>query len=223
VYGLQQITAKYDAHKNALADVKLLAPFDGYIQKRFFTTGETVGAGMPVLSMIDNGSPEVEINIPMSEYIKRNKFESFACKVDVYPDKVFPLELIGITQKANMNQLYAMRLKLKHKEKQTLSPGMVTQVTIQYRPEKSDLVVVPYSALFESNSLTTVWVYNPASQTVTARTVKLQHLQTNGTAVVAAGLTEGEIVVTAGVHSLKEGEKVKPLQPVSTTNIGSLL
>jgi len=36
VYGLKQITAKYEAHKNALADTRLVAPFDGYIQKRYF-------------------------------------------------------------------------------------------------------------------------------------------------------------------------------------------
>ncbi len=33
VHGLEQITAKYDAHKNALADTKLIAPYDGYVQK----------------------------------------------------------------------------------------------------------------------------------------------------------------------------------------------
>ena len=64
VYGLNQITAKYEAHKNALADTKLCAPFDGYVQKRFFDAGETVGAGMPVISMISANIPEVEINIP---------------------------------------------------------------------------------------------------------------------------------------------------------------
>ena len=33
VAGIKQITAKYNAHKNALADTRLTAPFDGYIQK----------------------------------------------------------------------------------------------------------------------------------------------------------------------------------------------
>ena len=50
VYGLQQITSKYNAHKNALKDTRLVAPFDGYIQKKYFDTDETVAAGMPVIS-----------------------------------------------------------------------------------------------------------------------------------------------------------------------------
>ncbi|GHT53401.1 RND transporter [Bacteroidia bacterium] len=222
-YGLKQITAKYNAHKNALADTRLLAPFDGYIQKRFFDPNETVGAGMPVISMINAGIPEVEINIPASEFINRDKFELFSCTVDIYPDRVFPLDLIGIAQKANLNQLYTVRLKMKESEKPLPSPGMVTLVTIQYKPEKSQSVSIPYSALFEINGASSVWIYHPENQTVSARKVKPSEIHTNGSVVVSEGLTAGEIIVSAGVHVLKEGEKVKLLPPVSPTNIGGLL
>ena len=43
VYGLQQITAKYDNHKNQLKDTRLVAPFDGYVQKVMRWRGETIG------------------------------------------------------------------------------------------------------------------------------------------------------------------------------------
>jgi RND family efflux transporter MFP subunit len=223
VYGLKQITAKYDAHKNALVDTKLLAPFDGYVQKRYFNAGETVGAGTPVISMINAGAPEVEINIPSSEYIRHNRFDSFFCETDVFPDTVFPLDLIGIAQKANMNQLYTVRLKMKNGEKQLPSPGMVAMVTIQYHSEKSDRVYIPYSALFEINATPSVWVYHADNETVSAQTVKPSELRTDGTVVISEGLTAGEIVITAGIHSLKEGEKVKVLAPMSKTNVGGLL
>ncbi|MDR1331328.1 MAG: efflux RND transporter periplasmic adaptor subunit [Tannerella sp.] len=223
VYGLKQITAKYEAHRNALADTRLLAPFDGYVQQRFFIAGETVGAGMPVLSMIDAGMPEVEINIPSSEYIRRDRFESFACEVDIYPGEVFPLDMIGITQKANMNQLYTVRLKMRGGQKQIPSPGMATMVEIRYKPEKSELVYIPYTALFEINSASAVWVYDPDSRTVAARTVHTFELHADGTVTISEGLTAGEIVVAAGVHSLQDGEEVKVLQPASGSNVGGLL
>ena len=75
VYGLKQITAKYRHHKDQLGYTRLYAPFSGYIQKRLFEAHETVGAGMPVLSMISNSAPEVEINLPAAEY-------SFVTQVD---------------------------------------------------------------------------------------------------------------------------------------------
>jgi len=223
VYGLKQITAKYEAHRNALADVRLTAPFDGFVQKRFFGVGETVGAGTPVLSMIDAGSPEVEIFIPSSEFIKRDNFESYSCTVGIYPDRVFSLDLVGITQKANLNQLYAVRLKMRASEKPLPVPGMVAFATIYYKPEASELVRIPYSALFAHESASAVWVFNPETQTVTLRKIKPSEIQTNGTVVVSSGLEAGEIVVTAGVHSLKDGDKVKVLPPISPTNAGGLL
>lgn len=223
VYGLKQMTAKYEAHTNALTDTKLLAPFDGYIQKRLFDVGETIGAGMPVLSMISTRSPEVEINIPSSDFVRRDQFESFYCTADIYPGKTFPLELIGLTQKANLNQLYTMRLRIKDDTKQLPTPGMTTMVTIQFKAGETALMYIPLSAIFETGGESTVWIYNTGTQTVEARPIKMSEILTNGTVVVSEGIQEGELIVTAGVHALQPGEKVKPLPAVSPTNIGGML
>ena len=223
VYGLQQITAKYEAHKNALSDTKLCAPFDGYVQKRLFEAGETIGAGMPVISMISAGLPEVEINIPSSDFIRRDRFESFSCSVELYPDKTFPLELIGITQKANLNRLYTVRLKMKELTQQIPAPGMTAMVTVQYRTEETGWVYIPVSAVFEKDGESTVWVYNNGTQTVETRAITPIKILNDGKAVVSEGLAEGERVVTAGVRALRQGERVRLLPAVSPTNIGGLL
>jgi len=223
VYGLQQITAKYDAHKNALSDTKLVAPFDGYVQKRYFETGETVGAGIPVISMISASLPEVEINIPSSDFIRRDRFESFSCNVDIFPDKTFPLELTGISQKANLNQLYTVRLKMKERTPQMPTPGMTAMVTIQYKTDEMALMYIPFSAVFETGGVSNVWVYDSATQTVATRAITPTEILRDGKVIISKGVREGEIVVTAGVHILREGEKVKLLPAVTMTNAGGML
>lgn len=223
VFGLRQITAKLDAHRNELADTRLTAPFDGYVQKRFFENGETVGAGMPVVSMIDAGAPEVVINIPSSEYIRQERFDTYYCTVDIYPDKIFSLDLLGITRKANMNQLYTVRLKMRPDDAPLPPPGMVTMVEIRYKQAQAELVSIPYSALFENDGTSSVWIYNPATQTVSVRKIHLSEIRTNGTVVVSNGLQAGDIVVSAGVHSLHEGEKVRLLPATPDSNAGGLL
>lgn len=222
-YGFQQISAKYDAHRNALKDTKLLAPCNGYVQKLFFHPGETVGAGMSVISMISTDSGEVEIHIPSSDYIRRDNFDNYYCTVDIYPGKIFPLEPIGISRKANLNQLYTMRFQLTGRERDMPGPGMSTMVTIRYKVEDTRTVSLPLTSVFESDSRSMVWVYDPTSETVSARPVTLVQILTDGTAVVSAGLAVGEIVLSAGTHSVKEGEKVKLLPPVSPTNVGGML
>lgn len=224
VSGLQQITAKYNAHKNALTDTKLNAPFDGYLQKRFFDKDETVSAGMPIFSIIGMGLPEVEINIPASEFIRRDKFDNYSCRFDIYPDQDFPLELISINPKANMNQLYTVRLRmtgdsnLRHP-----TAGMSTMVSIYLKSEENTLVSIPISAMFEKNGEPTVWVYNEDKQIISARKIKVVEILTSGNLVVSEGLEVGEQVVSAGVHKLSESEKVKPLPKATTTNVGGLL
>jgi len=223
VYGLQQITAKYEAHKNALSDTKLVAPFDGFVQKRFFEAGETIGAGMPVVSMISASLPEVEIHIPSSDFIRRDRFESFSCSVDIHPGVAFPLELVGVAQKANLNQLYTVRLRMKERTPQMPSPGMTTMVAVQYKPEETASVYIPLSAIFEHDGSSSVWIYNKGTQTVEVRAVTPTEIRLDGKVIVSKGLSEGELVVTAGVRTLRQGEKVKLLHAVSSTNIGGLL
>lgn len=224
LYGLQQITAKYNAHQNALKDTRLYAPYDGYVQKRYFEANETVSAGFSVISMINTGSPEVEINIPSSEYIRRHAFDSYSCSVDIYPDVIFPLELIGITPKANMNQLYTMRLRLRQLPEQAFpTPGMSATVTLHYRENESMLTQIPLTAVFSNNGNSAVWIYNPEYKTVSVRFVKPMEVKTDGTMVISDGLQPDEIVVTAGVHSLEEGQVVELLPSVSPTNAGGLL
>jgi RND family efflux transporter MFP subunit len=226
VYGLRQITAKYEAHRNALADVRLLAPFDGYVQKCFFGANETIAAGTPVISMIGTGAPEVEINIPSSDFIRRDKFDSFTCTVHIYPGREFPLELIGVAQKANLNQLYAMRLRIKEtvaERQQWPSPGMAAMVNVIFKPSDTVRINIPLSAVFEADNTPTVWIYDRDNQAVESRRVKIEAVLTDGTVVVSEGLQAGETIVTAGVHSLHKGERVRLLPPSSPTNAGGLL
>lgn len=222
-FGLQQITAKYDAHKNALQDTRLTAPFDGYVQKKYFDAHETVNAGMPVVSMINTGDFEVEIDIPASDYVRQRHFKSFFCTFDVFPGKRFPLELMEITRKANLNQLYRVRLRLESEKDVSIASGMSVNVTIEYEPEKVALTTVPLTALFEAGGKAAVWVYDPEEACVHLRNVETVKFLKNGEAVIYRGVKDGEIVVAAGVHSLQEGMKVKILKPVSPTNVGGLL
>ena len=212
VSGLKQITAKFNAHKNALEDTKLKAPIDGYIQKRFFGAGETIGAGLPVFSIISADMPEVIINIPASVYIQRSNFEKFTSVFELFPEKTYPLELISINHKTNMNQLHTVRLKLLKKEGYSVpSPGISTMVTIYFKQEDRELVTIPLTALFEIDNNPSVWVYNEEEQVVIARKVKVNEILSSGIAVISNGLQTGEKVVSAGVHTLANGERVKKL------------
>ncbi|MDO4180666.1 MAG: efflux RND transporter periplasmic adaptor subunit [Bacteroidales bacterium] len=225
VYGLKQISAKYQHHKDQLAYTRLYAPFSGYVQKRLFDAHETVAAGMPVISMISGGMPEVEINLPAAEYIRRESFSNYHCTFDIYPGQTYPLKLISITPKANANQLYTMRLQLSAEGRPVPSPGMNTMVTIRCADESGvTSLSVPTGAILRKDGKTWVYAYRPSDGTVHLCEVTPLRLLNNGrTVVTSVQLAPNEQVVASGVNHLKDGDSVKLLPPASETNVGGLL
>lgn len=224
VYGLEQISALYKHHQDELAYTKLYAPFSGFVQKHLFESHETVGAGMPVLQMVGKGSPEVEINIPAAEYINRERFGNYQCTFDIYPGKTYTLKQIGITHKANSNQLYTMRLQLETEGLPMPSAGMNTMVSIRLNDEASNELIIPTNALLQENGRSCIFVYHPETGIVQSKEVSILRLTSDGRSIItSSSLKPGDIIVTAGIHSIRDGEQVKPLAPASATNVGGLL
>jgi RND family efflux transporter MFP subunit len=74
-------------------------------------------------------------------------------------------------------------------------------------------VEVPASALTEANGHPAVWVVDPQSKTVSLREVDvLRH--DPAAVVISQGLETGDLVVTAGVQTLRPGQKVQILGAV---------
>jgi len=224
VAGLHRIEAKVKAHQNALNDTKLKAPFSGYVQKIFFNDGEMVKAGLPVLSLVSTSVLQVEAFISSADYLKKDCFESYFCRTGLYPDQSFPLTPAGITRKANLNQLYKMFFTLDRPDSVSLSPGMSVDVNIVCsRTTGQAMFVVPVESLFSTGRSSYVWIYDADSGSVRKADVKVSKIRNDGTALVSGDLTGGSRVVSAGVHTLEEGQRVKLLKNVSKTNVGGLL
>ncbi len=217
----KRVTALYNAHRNALNDTRLKAPFDGYIQSKYFSAPEIVDQGTPVIAMINDDYFEVEANIPSRDFIHREDFATFYAVADACPDSILSLELLDITPAANYNQLFTARFRLKRNA--VLAPGMSVAVTIGFKPLAEALGMVPVSALFQREGSSFVWLYDSRQETIERVPVEIQRLTKDGAAIVKSSLKEGQTVIAAGVNDLKEGQKVKLLPPIPASNVGGLL
>jgi multidrug efflux pump subunit AcrA (membrane-fusion protein) len=77
-----------------------------------------------------------------------------------------------------------------------------------------DGFLLPAAALTESNGKPAVWLVDAGKQTVALHEVNVLRYDTNNV-VISGGLENGQIVVTAGVHVLRPGQKVKLLGAAS--------
>ncbi|MFI3317409.1 MAG: efflux RND transporter periplasmic adaptor subunit [Rikenellaceae bacterium] len=218
--GLRAITAKLEVHQNALSDTALKAPFDGYIQRSYFGRGEAVAAGTPVVAIISSSAPEITIDIPAAYYLKENNFESASASIELYGGVEFPLTLKGISRKANLNQLYKATFVVGSVDGITPAVGVSATVSLRYSNSQEDSVQIPFSAVVERDGTSTVWVVSEGR--VSSRKVIVSEIFSNGTARISSGLEAGEVIVTAGINSLKEGQEVTKLPEVAASNIGGV-
>lgn len=221
-YGLEQITAKLQNHRNQVEYCKLYAPFSGTVKTVFFDSRETVGTGMPVIGLMGNDAVEFEVNLPAASYLNRAKFSGFTATLDILPGEVIDLDLINIMPRANSNQLYTMRLKQRNPHK-NIAAGMSAWVTIETSDSLNAAVRLPSTALVEENGKVFIFLYKNSTHLVSKAEVKVDRLNTDGTAIVVGDVKPGNLVVTSGAHYVKDGDRVNPLQRISQTNVGGLL
>ena len=73
-----------------------------------------------------------------------------------------------------------------------------------------NVIQLPGAALFEQDGKPAVWVFDTKSGTVTLKPVGVLRYE-SGEVLISSGLGKGDVVVTAGVHVLRPGEKVRLL------------
>lgn len=88
-----------------------------------------------------------------------------------------------------------------------------TTVTASLPSSPVQGVRLPTAAILESDGKAGVWIVDPPTSTVTLRQIQIKSAR--DAAAVVGGVGAGERIVIAGVHQLKEGQKVR-LEPDSS-------
>jgi RND family efflux transporter MFP subunit len=70
------------------------------------------------------------------------------------------------------------------------------------------VIVLPGSALFDKGGKPAVWLFDSGTSTVTLKPVEVARYEADQV-VVSSGLSKGDVVVTAGVNRLREGQHVR--------------
>jgi RND family efflux transporter MFP subunit len=82
-----------------------------------------------------------------------------------------------------------------------------TTVTAMVSGEQNSILRVPASAILTKDGKTFVWVVDPSASTVSLHKIEIAPEEEG--VRVTGGLSAGARVVTAGIHSLKEGQQVR--------------
>jgi RND family efflux transporter MFP subunit len=202
--------------EKAVRDTNLRAPFTGTIAKRYVDNFEDVRSKQPIVSLQDVTELEIAIDLPESLVAQSRRDDQPPAKIygmfESAPGQRLPLTIKETAAEADpITRTYRVTASFPAPVGMLVLPGMTANVIAELPVGAVPTLTVPSSAVFgepTGGEGAFVWVVDPASSQVSRRTVRLGQLM-GGSAIVESGLSAGERVVTAGVHFLSEGQKVK--------------
>lgn len=167
--------------------------------------GQTVSAGQAVVTLArpDVKEAVIDLPIPLAEQLDKDLTFTVASQLDPGINTTATLRELEPQADATTRTRRA-RLTL------TSTPDafhLGTAVSVTLTSAVSPRSELPLTALLERDGKTQVWVVDPQQKTVATRDVALIE-RTADSIVLASGVQPGERVVTAGVNSLKPGQKV---------------
>jgi len=213
---VQSLRAQVDAARDNLRYTRLLAPFDGTVVETFVDNFQEVQAKQSVVRLVDTRQIEFTVNIPENLISLANKVKRAYVRFDAFPDTDIPATIKEIGKEASKTtRTYPVTLIMEQPKGLRILPGMAgkawgDRVSSDLPKGYQAGPLIPVTAIFDAAGGSAVWVVEEPTMTVRQRPVKVGQVTENGI-VVTDGLKAGELIVTAGVHSLEEGQKVRLL------------
>lgn len=189
----------------------LRADHAGVVAATLAESGQVVSAGQPVLRLAQDGEREVAIAIPETQFAKLKV--GMPADVALWSEKNEAAHFSGRLRELSpaadpASRTYAARVALSGAGARA-ALGMTAQVRFK-STGKSDQLIVPLPAIFQQGDQAAVWIV-AADRSISLRKVEVAAYLDNG-AVIASGVAAGERIVSAGVHKLSAGEKIRIIE-----------
>ncbi len=209
---LDQAKAQASVQGNQAAYSALLADASGVITAVDAEPGMVVAAGTPVLRLAHDGARDVVFSVPEDQVdlMKAMAAQPGRFKVRLWgaTGEPLPAQIREIAAAADpVTRTFVVKADIGGEASKSVRLGQTATMVVEL-PKAVGINKLPLSALKEEQGRTIVWVVDPSSMTVKAQPVQIAGADGND-AVVTAGLAPGQVVVTAGVHVLNPGQKVK--------------
>ncbi|WP_337620187.1 efflux RND transporter periplasmic adaptor subunit [Megasphaera sp.] len=202
-----QALAAQQAQENQLSYTQLTADADGVISAVSAEVGQVVAAGQTVVTLVHSGDLEVQVNVP------ENKLADFPVgqNVTVTFWALQNQQAAGVVREVApmadaASRTYQVNISLPNPP-DGMQLGMTATVANgSEQAAAEDTFVLPLAAIYQTGDMPQVWVVGK-DKTLSLKDVTVQDFGDN--TVKVTGLSRGDVVVTAGVHMLSEGQKVR--------------
>ncbi|MDW5415959.1 efflux RND transporter periplasmic adaptor subunit [Iodobacter sp. CM08] len=207
---LQQAQAQQQLAQNQAGYTTLLASSDGVITATLAEPGQVLAAGQPVVQLAKAGEVEVFIDLPETRSHDLKPGQHTEISFWALPGKTFNGKVREVSPAADpVSRTYRAKVTLE-KPSDDIRLGMSATVRSSQSNTAQASTTLPLTAIYGKGKEQRVWLVDVQSKRVKSIAVAASQLDRNEQ-VQVNGLKAGDVVVTAGVHLLHEGQAVKLL------------
>ncbi len=196
--------ANMEQLSNMLEYTELTADVNGTVSAIAAEVGQVVAAGQTIVTLVQNGNMEVEIAVPENRYAEFYEGKKATVTFWANDDIVVQGTVREIAPMADRSiKTYRVRIALEDIP-DTIRLGMTSRVS--FKDTNGSMMTIPLSAIMQSGKDKSVWVVRDGVATpVVIRTGGFR----GNMVEVVDGLNHGDIVITAGVKKVIEGQRVR--------------
>lgn len=195
--------------ESTLGYTHLTAPFDGLAEEKYVENFQKVLVGEPIVKLVNPNSINIRFVLPETSIGLMATPKTIYVEFDTYRNKKFRAEIKEyIYSSDGLGIPVTLRITDPDFEpfRREVYPGFSCKVFFKIENTVADKFIIPASALFKEGEQEEVWVVNPQTLTIYRQQVKT--IRFDNQALVKEGLDSEDIIVTAGVNGLREGQKV---------------
>lgn len=145
--GLRQARAALAEAESVLADLTIVAPIAGVVTTRVRDVGEVVGAGAPLLDLVDLDRLYLKVYVPEKEIGRLALGQRAQIYVDAFPGRAFLATVRQIGSRAEFTPkevqtpdervklVYAVKLYLDENPERRLTPGLPADAVIRWKDD----------------------------------------------------------------------------------------
>ncbi len=205
---LDQARAQASVQGNQAGYAALVATAAGVVTAVEAEPGAVLAAGTPVLRLAHDGPRDAVFSVPEDAVAAFRALQGKAGAVQVRPWGATALLPAAVREVAAAADPTTRTFIVKADLGQAAVQLGQTLTVLVPGPRAEGVAKLPLSALFQEQGRSAVWLVDLASMTVRLQPVDVAGADANSV-VIAGGLSAGQTVVTAGVHVLSPGQKVK--------------
>lgn len=203
----EQARAHYGVARNQAGYTRLVAPADGVIAQRLVEAGQVVAAGQTVFVLAQDGEREVAISLPEQRVGQFAIGQPVTVALWSRDGERFAGTLRELAPAADpQSRTFAARVAFAADAAVELGQSARVYVARNGKVE----LTVPLSAIHADAGEPFVWRVDPASARVQRVAVELGPYAEDRVPVLS-GLQPGDWIVAAGVHLLRDGQQVRPV------------